>query len=58
MVLLPVKGLNSTVCSGLSKILKPESCGKFGFYRPDLDGNKLAEGMCLARKEKDRELFI
>ena len=34
------------------------SYGKFGFSRPDLDGNKLAKGMCLARKVKDREVFI
>ena len=32
--------------------------GKFGFSRPDLDGNKLAKGMCLARKARDREVFI
>ena len=34
------------------------SYGKFGFSRPDLDGNKLAKGMCLARKARDREVFI
>ena len=31
--------------------------GKFGFSRPDLDGNKLAKGMYLARKASDR-VFI
>ena len=39
-------------------LLKLTSCGKFGFSRPDLDGNKLAKGMYLARKAKDREMFI
>ena len=33
------------------------SYSKFGFFRPDLDGNKLAKGMCLARKARDREAF-
>ena len=32
--------------------------GKFGFSRPDLDGNKLAKGVYLARKASDREVFI
>ena len=31
---------------------------KFGFSRPDLDGNKLAKGVCLARKAGDREVFM
>ena len=31
--------------------------GKFGFSRPDLDGNKLAKGICLARKERDKEVY-
>ena len=31
---------------------------KFGFSRPDLNGNKLAKGMCLARKARNREVFI
>ena len=31
--------------------------GKFGFFRPDLDGNKLATGMSLARTARDR-VFI
>ena len=39
-------------------LFKLASCGKFGFSRPDLDGNKLAKGMCLARKARDREVFI
>ena len=30
------------------------SYGKFGLSRPDLDGNKLAKGMCFARKVKDK----
>ena len=30
---------------------------KFAFSRPDLDGNKLAKGMCLERKVGDREVF-
>ena len=34
------------------------SYGKFDFSRPDLDGNKLAKGMCLERKARDREVFI
>ena len=34
------------------------SYGKFGSSRPDLDGNKLAKGMYLARKASDREEFI
>ena len=29
----------------------------FGFSRPDLDENKLAKGMCLARRATDREVF-
>ena len=32
--------------------------GKFGFSSPDLDGNKVAAGMCFARKVRDREVFI
>ena len=39
-------------------LLELASYGKFGFSRPDLDGNKLAKGMCLARKARDREVFI
>ena len=31
---------------------------KFGFSRPDLDGNKPAKGIFLARKASDREVFI
>ena len=31
---------------------------QFGFSRPDLDGNKLAKGMYLVRKVRDREVFI
>ena len=31
---------------------------KFGFFRSDLDGKKLAKGMCSARKVRDREVFI
>ena len=31
---------------------------KFGFSIPDLDGNKLAKGMCLTRKTRDKEVFI
>ena len=31
-------------------LFKLTSYGKFGFSRPDLDGNKLAKGMYLARK--------
>ena len=38
-------------------MVKLTSSGKFGFSRPDLDGNKLAKGMCLARKARDREMF-
>ena len=32
-----------------------ESYGKFGFSRPDLNGKKLAKGMCLVKKARDRE---
>ena len=32
--------------------------GKFGFSRPELDGNTLAKGMGLARKMRDKEVFI
>ena len=32
--------------------------GKFGFSRPDLDGNKLAKVMYLARKVSNKEVFI
>ena len=39
-------------------LFKLASYGKFDFSRPDLDGNKLAEGMCLARKARDREVFL
>ena len=39
-------------------MFKLTSYGKFGFSRPDLDGNKLAERVCLARKARDREVFI
>ena len=28
------------------------SYGKFGFSRPDIEGNKLAKGMFLARKQE------
>ena len=34
------------------------SYDNFSFSRPDLDGNKLAKGMCLARKMRDKEAFI
>ena len=39
-------------------LLELASYGKFGFSRPDLDGNKPAKGMCLVRKARDREVFI
>ena len=32
------------------------SNGKFGFSRPDLDGNKAAKGKCLARKVRVKEV--
>ena len=38
-------------------LFKLASNGKFG-SRPDLDGNKLAKGMCLVRKARDREVII
>ena len=38
--------------------MKLTSCGKFGFSRPDIDGNKLVKGMCLARKARDREIIL
>ena len=39
-------------------LYKLASFGNFGFSRPELDGNKLAKGMCLVRKARDREVFI
>ena len=42
-------------------LFKLISYGKFGFSRPDLDGNKLAKGMSLARKARkarDREMLL
>ena len=39
-------------------LFKLASYGKFGFSRLDLDGNKLAKGMYLARKASDREVFL
>ena len=39
-------------------LFKLASYGKFGFSRPDLDGNKLANGKCLWKKVRDREVFI
>ena len=46
-------------CSGkLSNLLELVSYGKFVFSRLDLNGNKPAEGKCLARKVRDREVFI
>ena len=38
-------------------LLELISYGKFGFSRPDLDGNKPAKGKCLSRKVRDREVF-
>ena len=32
--------------------------GKFGSTTPDSDENKLAKGMCLARKLRDTEVFV
>ena len=40
------------------ELVELASYGKFGFSRLDLDGNKLAKSMCLARKARDREVFI
>ena len=31
---------------------------QFGFSRLGLDGNKLAKDICLARKMRDKEVFI
>ena len=39
-------------------LLKLASYGKFGFSRSDLDGNKLGKDIYLARKARDREMFI
>ena len=36
-------------------LFKLTSYSKFGFSRPDLDGNKLAKGECLARKASDEK---
>ena len=40
------------------ELFKLTSYGKFGFFRPDLDGNKLAKGMYFAKIASDREGFI
>ena len=37
------------------KLFKLASYGNFDFSRPDLDGNKLAKGMCLARKAREEK---
>ena len=29
-----------------------------GFSRPDLDGNKPANGICLSKRARDKEVFI
>ena len=39
-------------------LFKLASYGTIGFSRSDLHGNKLAKGMCLARKARDREVFL
>ena len=39
-------------------LLELVSYGKFGFSRPDLDGNKSAKGKCLARKVRDRSVYL
>ena len=39
-------------------LLELVSYGKFSFSRQDLDGNKPAKCMCLARKARDREVYI
>ena len=39
-------------------LFKLASYGQFGFSRPDLDGNMLAKGICLARKARDIEVFV
>ena len=39
-------------------LLELVSYSKFGFSRPDLDGNKPAKGKYLARKARDKEMFI
>ena len=39
-------------------LFKLASYGKFSFSRPDSNGNKLAKGICLARKVRDREVLI
>ena len=39
-------------------LLELVSFGKFGFSRPDLDGNKLAKGKCLVRQVRDKEVLI
>ena len=57
-----VKFERSTCCSIEAKfsawnLLEIVYYGKFGFSRPDLDGNKLAIGECFARKARDRVVF-
>ena len=41
--------------SSARNLFELASYSKFGFSRPDLDGNKPAKGMCLVRKARDRE---
>ena len=54
--ILPTKDSKCNKLSALNLFKLPPYC-KFGFSRPDLDGNKLAKGMCLVRKARDREAF-
>ena len=39
-------------------LFKLASNGKFGFSRPDFDGNMLAKGISLTRKARDNEVSI
>ena len=52
------------VCCSLEPSSRPRTCwsllvsdGKFGFFRPDLDGNKPAKGKRLARKVRNKGVF-
>ena len=36
------------------ELVQAASYGKFGFSRPDLDGNKLAKGMYVLREKSER----
>ena len=46
-LIMPLKIFEARAKFSAWNLFKLASYGKFGFSRPDLDGNKLAKGMCL-----------